>query len=403
MTGTLKKTSNRSSQLAGWVLSLAVALAFLLPELVIKPAHAQNSQTLFQRLFKPNRDETAIKRDTRKKVETRQTTTARPPTAAPAAPAVPEIEKLENARVVLVVGDFLAGSMADGLVAAFAESPDIRVVEKSNGSSGIVRDDFYDWQTALPELLDTSKPSAVVVMIGANDRQDFRTTDPPLVRRTEEWAKEYEKRVASLARLVTERNIPLVWVGVPAFQSPRMTSDMLAFNDIYRRVVTDAGGTYVDIWDGFVNEAGAYVTSGPDINGQPARLRASDGINVTKAGRRKIAFYAEKPLTKALGNLESPVLGALGPENLPALKLDPSGAPVIDRTNPIAFGDPELDGGTELLGADVEADLSGGNTTVKTLTVDGLAGPAKPGRADEFKLKPAPAEAPAVNVEGPTL
>ena len=40
----------------------------------------------------------------------------------------------------------------------------------------------------------------------------------------------------------------------------------------------------MDIWDGFVDENGAYVSTGPDINGQPARLRAGDGINLTKAG-----------------------------------------------------------------------------------------------------------------------
>ena len=43
------------------------------------------------------------------------------------------------------------------------------------------------------------------------------------------------------------------------------------------------------------------MSNGPDINGQPARLRAADGINLARPGKRKVAFYAEKPLYKLLG------------------------------------------------------------------------------------------------------
>jgi hypothetical protein len=32
------------------------------------------------------------------------------------------------------------------------------------------------------------------------------------------------------------------------------------------------------------------------------RLRGSDGINVTRAGQRKIAFYIEKPARRLLGD-----------------------------------------------------------------------------------------------------
>lgn len=375
-----------------WLIFSAIAFAFVFPEFAAAPAYAESSQTLFQRLFKPSNKETRVKpRITRKKniVRRKKRKSRNNNRAAAASPVPAKTEKLENARVVLVVGDFLAGGLAEGLEIAFADSPGVRIVEKSNGSSGVVRDDYYNWQVALPQLLVEHEPSALVIMIGANDRQDFRTTKPPLARRSDQWRKEYENRVATIAKLVTDKNIPLVWVGMPSFRSPRMSSDMVAFNDIYRRVSTEANGAFVDIWNGFVNEAGAFVTSGPDINGQPARLRAGDGINVSRAGRRKIAFYTEKPLRKILGNAAAPDVGELGPENLPTLTLEPANVPNIDRTIPIAFDDPELDGGTELLGANVEADLKRNETPTGKLTVDGLAGTPKPGRADDFKWKPA--------------
>lgn len=371
-------------------MAVAALLGLAMPIVSSPPAFAQNSQSLFQRLFKPNRKEQRVKpklkRTIKKKTRRKTRKKQRKVIAKPRAP-----DKLENARVILVMGDFLAGGLADGLETAFADSPGVRIVQRSNGSSGIVRDDYYNWQVKLPEFMDELKPSIVVLMMGANDRQDFRSTRPKIRRRSDEWSKEYEKRAVDLATSVTKRNIPLIWVGNPSFRKSSMSSDMVAFNDIYRRAATSVGGQFVDIWDGFVDEAGAYVTSGPDINGQPARLRSADGINVTRAGRRKIAFYAEKPLRKILGDAAAPDVGTLGPENLPQLRLDPLNSPNIDRTAPVAFDDPDLDGGSELLGATVviETDTAT-KTPARRLTVDGETAPPSPGRADDFKWNPTP-------------
>lgn len=383
---------------SGWALRLLILTALALPVSTVQPVFAQESGNLFQRLFKQNKKENRVQR--KKKRSTAKT--RRKKSGKPRIVVAPAPDKLENARVILVVGDFLAGGLSEGLETAFKDSPGVRVVRQSNGSSGIVRDDYYNWQVKLPEFLDSEKPSIVVFMIGANDRQDFRTIRPRLRRRSDEWRAEYEKRAVTLASIVTERNIPLVWVGMPSFGSPRMSSDMVAFNDIYRRAVTGVGGSYVDIWDGFVNEAGTFVTSGPDINGQPARLRAADGINVTRAGRRKIAFYAEKPLRKLLGDAVAPDVGELGPENLPQLRLDPLSSPAIERTAPIAFDDPALDGGEELLGATVEIVSEPEANAARKLTVDGVALPARPGRADDFNWKPEPAAPADGNKTGST-
>ena len=92
-----------------------------------------------------------------------------------------------------------------------------------------------------------------------------------------------------------------------------MNSDMLAFNDIYRRVGGERGGEFVDVWDGFVDENGAFVSTGPDINGQPVRLRSNDGINFTKAGKRKLAFYARKAAEQDPGRRHRPGRRPAGP------------------------------------------------------------------------------------------
>ncbi|EKF17006.1 hypothetical protein NA2_20148 [Nitratireductor pacificus pht-3B] len=301
--------------------------------------------------------------------------------ATPQPPPEASVAKLDNARVVLVVGDFLAGGLSEGLEAAYAESPGVRVVNRSSGSSGFVRDDYYDWNAEIATILDETSPTLVVVMIGSNDRQQMVVDGKRETPRSDAWLQEYEKRVERFAGILEERGIPLIWTGLPAFKLSSMTSDMLAFNDIYKTSAEAAGGSFVDIWEGFVDENGAFVFSGPDMNGQPARLRGSDGINLTRAGKRKIAFYVEKPLNKLLGQAISPDIGELGMESLPDLVLHPEKAAPVDRTLPISLADPALDGGTELLGAVVRPTGEAQPDAETALPVDQAP---RPGRADDF-------------------
>ena len=114
----------------------------------------------------------------------------------PLAPVV----KLENAKTVLVVGDFMAGAVAEGLIEAFEDSENIKIVEKWNGSSGFVRNDYYDWPASLPALIAEIKPSAVIIMLGTNDRQQLLAGGERSTQGTPAWSLEYEKRVRGIGR-----------------------------------------------------------------------------------------------------------------------------------------------------------------------------------------------------------
>jgi hypothetical protein len=292
------------------------------------------------------------------------------------------VEKAPDARVILVIGDFMASGLADGLEAAFEDNRAIRIVDRSNGSSGFVRNDHYDWTKEVGPIVEAEKPAAVIAMIGSNDRQQMQVGETRETMGSAAWTTEYKARTQALGKALAAAKARFLWVGMPAFKSAKATSDMLAFNDIYRAAAQDNGGEFIDVWDGFVDETGAFVTNGPDINGQPVRLRGDDGINVSKAGRRKLAFYTEKPLMK--------ILGLASPAEPGAASAPPAGEPVkppeaatappaaIDRTVPMLLSDPALDGGTELLGGSAESRAGQpSREAAKTAAV-----PA--GRADNF-------------------
>ncbi len=315
---------------------------------------------------------------------------------APAAP--PAVVKSETAKRVLVVGDFVAGGLAEGLEEAYAQSVDVVVISRTNGSSGLVRDDYYDWPGTIGAIIDEEKPDIVVVQLGGNDRQEMGVAGNREQPRSEAWMTEYERRVRLMASEVRDSGTALVWAGTIPFRFSAMSADMFAFNDIYRRVAEETGGEFVDVWDGFVDENGAFTASGPDMNGQPAQLRASDGINITRAGKRKLAFYVEKPLGRLLGTGAPAVAAVYGPEIPPGF-LDADGAVrAIERTLPVGLADADLPAVGGLMGASVLA-----RSPVSEL--DGERLERREGRADDFRIAPAsarPVPAPAGTDPEPT-
>jgi len=315
------------------------------------------------------------------------------------APPVAVVAKRPDARNVLVIGDFLGSGLAEGLTTALTQNPNVKVVDRTSGSSGFVREDFHNWPEKVDELITIERPAAVIVMIGTNDRQQMLVDGVREPVRSENWNAEYAERAAELARAIADRKVPFLWVGMPSFKSSKMMLDVLAFNDIYRAAAASAGGEFIDIWDGFVDENGAYVASGPDVNGQQARLRANDGINLARPGKRKVAFYVEKPLYKVLGEDPSAIaaaatatrapyrlFGPFGPsEGQPDLDLpvDPNETGPIDPARPVALRTPALDGGLELLGA-VAQPRHEARTPAERLAIEGIAPAPVPGRADQF-------------------
>ncbi|KGD92033.1 DUF459 domain-containing protein [Rhizobium sp. YS-1r] len=399
----------KTSGQGGWARLGAVLLALLLalpfgtsPATAQEPAPRRN---LFDLLFggpryeryeryepyeraprrRYNRDGSIIEVKPRpRKPAPRRAAAPRPP--QPVAPPAPEpVAKLENARQILVVGDFMAGGLGSELENAFATSPGVAVVERSDGSSGLVRKDHFDWPAELPAMLDEAKPAIVAVMVGANDRQQMQIGGTREKFRSEAWFKEYETRVAELAGIVASRKLPLLWVGLPSFQSPSMMADAVTLNAIYRSQTEKAGGEFVDIWDGFVDEDGKFILTGSDVNGQQARLRSSDGITFTKAGKQKLAFYVEKLVRRHLGEMASPDVVKLDSSSLPSLSALPAAPGQTIPTHPISLSDPELDGGKDLLGAAPLPSILV-ETPRDKLVKRGELAPAPAGRIDDYRI-----------------
>jgi hypothetical protein len=219
---------------------------------------------------------------------------------------------------VAVVGDSLAGMLAQGLSEAFADDPRVEILNKTKEDTGLVRDDFYDWRLAVRKLLDGPQHIDVaVIQIGINDNQKLHLGDVALEPLSKPFNEIYAKRVEEIAAAFRDRNVPLVWVGLPIMRSDALSSAALLFNDLDRQYAGALGARYVDLFEPFANIDSAYKATGPDVNGDIVRLRAGDGVHFNKAGARKAAHFVAPEIRHVL-----------------QASLQPSGAPGEAAPNP---------------------------------------------------------------------
>ncbi|MCW5713580.1 MAG: DUF459 domain-containing protein [Bauldia sp.] len=310
--------------------------------------------------------------------ETEVAQAATPTVAAQPARGGP-VAKNEDALTLLVVGDFMASGLARGLETTYAAEPRLVVIDRTNGSSGIVRADFYDWIAQLPRILAEVTPDFVVLMIGTNDRQDMRTADGTERLRSPGWDAEYAARASAIAAILEEHGKPALWVGQPPMRQRTMSTDMAFFNSVYEAAIEAIDGIYVDVWDAFADVEGRFTATGPDIDGRNRTLRGEDGFSLTTAGRVKLAYYVDREIRlpgpgDAVVFLADPEPG-IRPEVLPDGTRQLVG-PVI------AFAQPPPGAPTELLDRPPVV-VSG--TAQYRLLVRGESLLPVTGRADDFR------------------
>ncbi|WP_439358725.1 SGNH/GDSL hydrolase family protein [Bradyrhizobium sp. DASA03007] len=200
--------------------------------------------------------------------------------------------------------------------------------------------------------------------------------------RDERWIELYGKKIEELANVLKAKGVPVLWVGLPAIRGQKGTADMLFLDSLYREGAAKAGITYVDVWDGFVDEAGRFLQKGPDFEGQIRQLRSSDGVYFTKAGARKLAHYVEREITRLLA-------GRSGPIALPSEPATPDTSAEPGKPAPRPLAGPIV----PLVAASISTDQLLGGPGSRPAAVDALAAKtmvkgepltAPAGRADDY-------------------
>jgi uncharacterized protein len=217
----------------------------------------------------------------------------------------------------------------------------------------------------------------------APGQQASRAAPPagPMEFQSEAWQAAYVQRIDATIAALKTANVPVFWVGLPPQRVARLSADAVYLNELYRARAERAGLIYVDIWDGFVDEAGRYVVQGPDLEGQTRRLRSGDGVFFTLAGARKLAHYVEREILRSLLAKPTPVVALPLPEPAVQVPGRPGAArPLAGAVIPLTA---TLGGGNELLGGSSTRSAKIDPLATRVL-LRGEPVTAPAGRADNF-------------------
>jgi Uncharacterized protein conserved in bacteria len=287
---------------------LALLLALCIVAVDAAPAFAQDDtlllaqqeprrRTLFDLLFgepEPQRPPVEQPRQT----APRQTA---PRSSAPAAslpPPKPTVEKAQDATRLAVFGDSLAVDLAKALERLYAEDPNLVVVNQGVGSSGFVRNDYFDWNKAIRDAIAADSFDLAVVAIGINDRQELRVNGQIAEPLTDLWNAAYQQRVMDFLNPLRAAGKPVIWIGLPPMSSNSYSTAISQISAIHRLASVSGGAEFIDIYERFLGEDGKYSAYGPDLNGQNVRMRKDDGIHFSTAGSDKLAFFVNQSIRK---------------------------------------------------------------------------------------------------------
>lgn len=305
--------------------------------------------------------------------------------------------------VVLVLGDEYAAPLAQGLADAFVTDREgVVVIGKDQAGSGLNPDSKFDWVGGGRQLAVSEEAGVIVVFAGTND---LGAINDPMGRAElfdERWRDIYGRRIDEFLLGLKLHGRPVVVVGLPPVDDAAASERRVQLNAILKERVERANLVFVDVWDGFADENGKFMMSGPAVDGQRRRLRTADGIGFTRAGGRKLAFFVDRQLDELLKRETDPAAAAaVNPADaMPSIILLTGGAASGGRT---LAGAPTAASTAPAVPAKAVVEEGAQPAPVRTL-VSGDALPAVVGRTDDFrwppgqpveKAEPEPASSPA--------
>jgi hypothetical protein len=195
------------------------------------------------------------------------------------------VPSASNPLRVVVVGD----SLAQG-IGTFAErvfQPNLaNVFREGKISTGLSREDFYNWPARMRYIVHQARPDLTIVMIGENDAQSLVTPDGDTVAvvGTTGFPAAYEERAREFAKIATSQGGHVIWVGLPQPRDTRRWD----FIGRQNRAFADAAAelpnvAFFDTWSAFAAPDGGYTAYYRD-GSHITLVRSDDGVHFNADG-----------------------------------------------------------------------------------------------------------------------
>jgi len=239
--------------------------------------------------------------------ETSESTTREAEGEAPAAAALRTPTRSNKLRVA-VIGDSLSQGLGPAIERWMNPSV-VRVLSLGRPSTGLSREDYFNWQAGMRQIVEEFRPDLVFVLLGSNDAQAQISRDGTAIPvGSVQWLEGYRERAANLLGEATRAGTHVVWVGIPIVKERQRWDFYRRVNDIYRDTASaDPFGTFVDTWTPFEGRDGGYTAFVRNDRGDLVEVRASDGVHFTQTGYSFLARMAIRAADQAFGMPEKAV------------------------------------------------------------------------------------------------
>ncbi len=313
---------------------------------------------------------------------------------------------------ILVIGDGLAGGLGNGMARMSVADTRFEVANRFNEFASLMRPGNYDWPEAVTKIAAVKPYDAAVILMGVNDRQDWRNGNIRYPFNAPQWIAAYEQQLDRLLDSVKAGGMKIYWVAMPPFGEEGFERDMQVVAAIQKKRVEARGGMVLDVRPSLLGPDGKYTDRGLDEAGVERRIRESDGITFFKQGNNRFGILVMAALRAAEKvpdvNGALPPVVAAAPNETPAPAPPPEQASVqpaapVEPGTPV-FGQQGLDGSDISFDAssvgeakpvapvvvvevpNVVAAASGSKS--EQLLVHGSVGEAPAGRFDDFSYTP---------------
>lgn len=212
------------------------------------------------------------------------------PVGAPTTTTVPLYREptAANPLRVLIIGDSLGLDLGQALQADLAGTGVVNATLDGKESTGLTRPDYFNWPAELQADLPRYNPEVVVIMMGANDPQDF-PGPPDIPYGTPQWDQIYTQRVQSFMAEAASGGAKVLWVGQPPMATPGRSAAMVHLDGIYQaQAAQNPAVTYLSSTAVLGTPQGQY-TPYLTINGTQEQVRTTDGTHLAPAGSELLA------------------------------------------------------------------------------------------------------------------
>jgi hypothetical protein len=212
------------------------------------------------------------------------------PVTTTTVPPNPKLPTAASPLRVLIVGDSIGLDMGGALQSDLAGTGVVNAGLDGRESTGLTRPDYFNWPAELTNDIKADSPQVVVVMIGANDAQDF-LGPPDTPYAAPAWNGLYAQRVSQFMQIASSTHAAVVWVGMPPMQNPALSAQMADLDTIVKQQAALAKPpvTYIDTDKSLGTPTGGYTAFTTNAAGQIVNTRTPDGTHLTPGGSQVVA------------------------------------------------------------------------------------------------------------------